>query len=131
MTDGHGRTVDFKNTVIIMTSNAGVELIKRGSAIGFAVQKNTEKSDNNSYQLMKDKVMNEVKKTFRPEFLNRIDEIIVFHELSKENLNKVVDLMLKDLQKRLTEHELKLEITEEAKSWLVEAGYNPVYAPGL
>ncbi|NLL89610.1 MAG: ATP-dependent Clp protease ATP-binding subunit, partial [Dehalococcoidales bacterium] len=65
--------------------------------------------------------------TFRPEFLNRIDEIIVFHELSKENLNKVVDLMLKDLQKRLTEHELKLEITEEAKSWLVEAGYNPVY----
>jgi ATP-dependent Clp protease ATP-binding subunit ClpC len=127
LTDGHGRTVDFKNTVIIMTSNAGVELIKRGSAIGFAVQKNTEKSDNNSYQLMKDKVMNEVKKTFRPEFLNRIDEIIVFHELSKENLNKVVDLMLKDLQKRLTEHELKLEITEEAKSWLVEAGYNPVY----
>jgi ATP-dependent Clp protease ATP-binding subunit ClpC len=126
LTDGHGRTVDFKNTVVIMTSNAGVELIKRETSIGFAVQKNKESSEN-SYQLMKDKVMNEVKKTFRPEFLNRIDEIIVFHELSKENLNKVIDLMLRDLQKRLGEHELKLEVTEEAKSWLAEAGYNPVY----
>jgi ATP-dependent Clp protease ATP-binding subunit ClpC len=126
LTDGHGRTVDFKNTVIIMTSNAGVELIKRESAIGFAVQKNKDNAEN-TYQLMKDKVMNEVKKTFRPEFLNRLDEIIVFHELSKENLNRVIDLMLIDLQKRLAEHELKLEITEEAKSWLAETGYNPVY----
>ena len=127
LTDGHGRTVDFKNTVIIMTSNAGVELIKRESAIGFATQKNIKDSSDSNYLLMKDKVMNEVKKTFRPEFLNRIDEIIVFHELSRENLNRVVGLMLVDLQKRLAEHELKLEITEEAKSWLAEAGYNPVY----
>jgi len=112
--------------VIIMASNAGVELIKRESAIGFAVQKNKDNAEN-TYHLMKDKVMNEVKKTFRPEFLNRLDEIIVFHELSKENLNRVIDLMLIDLQKRLAEHELKLEITEEAKSWLAETGYNPVY----
>jgi ATP-dependent Clp protease ATP-binding subunit ClpC len=127
LTDGHGRTVDFKNTVIIMTSNAGVELIKRESAIGFAVQRNRDKTDNNSYQIMKEKVMNEVKKTFRPEFLNRIDEIIVFHELGKEHLNKVVELMLKDLQERLAEHELKLNTTEAARTWLAETGYNPVY----
>jgi ATP-dependent Clp protease ATP-binding subunit ClpC len=127
LTDGHGRTVDFKNTVIIMTSNAGVELIKRESAIGFAVQRNRDKTDNSSYEIMKEKVMNEVRKTFRPEFLNRIDEIIVFHELGKEHLNKVVELMLKDLQQRLAEHELKLDATEAAKTWLAEKGYNPLY----
>ncbi len=127
LTDGHGRTVDFKNTVIIMTSNAGVELIKRESAIGFAVQKNKENAAKTSYQLMKEKVMNEVRKVFRPEFLNRIDEIIVFHELDKEHLNKIVGFMLKDLQNRMVEHELKLEVTDAAKIWLAEAGYNPVY----
>jgi ATP-dependent Clp protease ATP-binding subunit ClpC len=126
LTDGHGRTVDFKNTVIIMTSNAGADVIRR-ETIGFTTYKDKNKLDKSRYQLMKDNVMDEVKKKFRPEFLNRLDEIIVFHELDKENLNRIVELMLKDLQQRLGDHELSLEITEAAKTWLAEAGYNPVY----
>src|SRR5271157_762745 len=127
MTDGHGRTVDFKNTVIIMTSNAGVELIKRESAIGFATKKDQTKAQKSNYEEMKEKVMIEVKKTFRPEFLNRLDEIIVFHELTEEQLRQVVDLLAKDLQKRLAERKLGVEITEKAKSWLAKEGYDPVY----
>ena len=127
MTDGHGRTVDFKNTVIIMTSNAGVELIKRESAIGFATKKDQTKAQRSNYEDMKEKVMLEVKKTFRPEFLNRLDEIIVFHELNEEQLRQVVDLLAKDLQKRLAERKLSVEITEKAKSWLAKEGYDPVY----
>jgi ATP-dependent Clp protease ATP-binding subunit ClpC len=127
MTDGHGRTVDFKNTVIIMTSNAGVELIKRESAIGFTPRKDQTKAQKSNYEDMKEKVMIEVKKTFRPEFLNRLDEIIVFHELNEEQLRQVVDLLAKDLQKRLAERKLSVEITEKAKSWLAKEGYDPVY----
>ncbi len=127
LTDGHGRTVDFKNTVIIMTSNTGVELIKRDTALGFATQKDAAGARKSSYERMKEKVMAEVKKTFRPEFINRIDEIIVFHELTEEQLRDIVDLLVKDLQKRLAEHELAIELTEEAKSWLAEVGYDPTY----
>jgi len=127
MTDGHGRTVDFKNTVVIMTSNAGVELIKRESAIGFTSRKDQTKTHKSNYEDMREKVMAEVKKTFRPEFLNRLDEIIVFHELTEEQLRQVVDLLAKDLQKRLSERKLGVEITEKAKSWLAKEGYDPVY----
>jgi ATP-dependent Clp protease ATP-binding subunit ClpC len=127
MTDGHGRTVDFKNTVIIMTSNAGVELIKRESAMGFTSRKDQTKTQKSNYEDMQAKVMIEVKKTFRPEFLNRLDEIIVFHELTEEQLRQVVDLLAKDLQKRLAERKLSVEITEKAKSWLAKEGYDPVY----
>ncbi|MFC1865651.1 ATP-dependent Clp protease ATP-binding subunit [Chloroflexota bacterium] len=127
LTDGHGRTVNFTNTVIIMTSNAGVELIKRESTLGFATKKDIAASEKRGYRQMKDKIMAEVKKTFRPEFLNRIDEIIVFHELSEEQLRSVVDLMVKDLQNRLAERKLSLEISAEAKSWLAKVGYDPVY----
>jgi len=127
MTDGHGRTVDFKNTVVIMTSNAGVEFIKRESAIGFTSRKDQTKAQKSNYEDMREKVMAEVKKTFRPEFLNRLDEIIVFHELTEEQLRQVVDLLAKDLQKRLSERKLGVEITEKAKSWLAKEGYDPVY----
>ncbi len=127
LTDGHGRTVDFKNTVVIMTSNAGVELIKRQSTIGFAVPKDKVKAARSSYEQMQEKVMTEVKKTFRPEFLNRIDEIIVFHELSEEQLRSIVDLMAKDLQNRLADRKLAIKISDKAKSWLAEVGYDPVY----
>jgi len=127
LTDGHGRTVDFKNTVVIMTSNAGVELIKRESGIGFAAQKDEAKAQERSYERMKEKVMGEVKKTFRPEFLNRLDEIIVFHELTEEQLRSIVDLLVKDLQKRLAERKLEVDLTDKAKSWLAKEGYDPVY----
>jgi len=127
LTDGHGRTVDFKNTVVIMTSNAGVELIKREASIGFATQKDQAKARKQSYESIKEKVMGEVKKTFRPEFLNRLDEIIVFHELTEEQLRSIVDLMVKDLQKRLAERKLEIEVSDGAKSWLAKEGYDPIY----
>jgi ATP-dependent Clp protease ATP-binding subunit ClpC len=127
LTDGHGRTVDFKNTVVIMTSNTGVELIKREATIGFATQKDEAKTRQQAYEIMKEKVMGEVKKTFRPEFINRIDEIIVFHELTEEQLRSIVDLLVKDLQKRLADRKLGVELTEEAKSWLAKEGFDPIY----
>jgi ATP-dependent Clp protease ATP-binding subunit ClpC len=126
LTDGQGRTVDFKNTVIIMTSNAGVELIKREGQLGFTTKKE-EARVKQGYEAMKEKVMAEVKRLFRPEFLNRLDDIIVFHELSEEQLGKIVDLMVKDLEKRLAERKVGLELTEKAKSWLAREGYDPVY----
>lgn len=127
LTDGHGRTVDFKNTVVIMTSNAGAELIKRDMTIGFAAQKGGAKTRKQAYNSMKEKVLTEMKRTFRPEFLNRIDEIIVFHELTEEQLRSIVDLLAKDLQKRLAEHKIEIELTDKAKEWLVKVGYDPVY----
>jgi len=127
LTDGHGRTVDFKNTVVIMTSNTGVELIKRDMAMGFALQKDETKARKQGYEQIKAKVMEAVKKDFRPEFLNRVDEIIVFHELTEEQLRSIIDLMIKDLQKRLADRKLEVELTEKAKLWLVKEGFDPVY----
>jgi len=127
LTDGHGRTVDFRNTVVIMTSNVGVEYIKREMAMGFSTKKSGTKTREQAYQNMKEKVLAEVKKTFRPEFVNRLDEIIVFHELTEEHLRSIVDLLIKDLQKRLAEHELEIELTEQAKLWLAKTGYDPIY----
>jgi ATP-dependent Clp protease ATP-binding subunit ClpC len=127
LTDGQGRTVNFKNTVIVMTSNAGVDLIKREGQLGFSTKKDAAKTEKSNYNAMKEKVMTEVKKLFRPEFLNRLDDIIVFHELSEEQLRKIVDLMVKDLEGRLAERKINLELTEKAKSWLAKEGYDPVY----
>jgi len=127
LTDGHGRTVDFKNTVVIMTSNTGVELIKREAALGFATKTEAGKSRKQHYEAMKEKVMSEVKKTFRPEFINRVDEIIVFHELNKEQLRSIIDLMLNDVQERLSERKVTIEVTDKAKSWLAKVGYDPTY----
>ena len=127
LTDGHGRTVDFKNCVVIMTSNAGVELIKRESAIGFVTPKNKAKAQREGYEAMKEKVLAEVRKIFRPEFLNRLDDIIVFHELTAQQIRRIVDLMVMELQKRLAERKVKIELTNKAKDWLAKAGYDPTY----
>ncbi|MDD5509931.1 MAG: AAA family ATPase [Dehalococcoidales bacterium] len=127
LTDGHGRTVDFKNSVIIMTSNTGVESIRQYTDLGFGTQKGDGENGLQSYQRMKAKVMEAVKKTFRPEFINRIDEIIVFHELTEEQLKDIVELLIKDLQQRLTERRLTIDLTKAAKSWLVNKGYDPTY----
>ncbi len=127
LTDGQGRTVDFKNTVIIMTSNTGVELIKREGPIGFATPKSATKAQRQSYENMKEQVLAEVRKNFRPEFLNRLDDIIVFHELTREQIGAIVELMVRDLQKRLAERKLKLELTKPAKNWLADAGYDPTF----
>ncbi len=127
LTDGHGRTVDFKNTVIIMTSNAGVDLIKKASAIGFSSRKDEGQARKQGYEDMKEKVMTEVKKLFRPEFINRLDDIIVFHELNEDQIRQIVEFMATDVAKRLTERKIGLEITDAAKSWLAKAGFDPVY----
>ncbi len=127
LTDGHGRTVDFKNTVVIMTSNVGVEFIKRDMTIGFAARKEEAKTQKQAYDTMKEKVLAEMKKTFRPEFINRIDEIIVFHQLTEEQLRSIVDLMVKDLQGRLADRKLNIKLSDKAKSWLAKEGYDPVY----
>ncbi len=126
LTDGHGRTVDFKNTVVIMTSNVGAELIRRQMSLGFAAAKET-KAEKLDYEAMKERVLGEMKKTFRPEFINRIDEIIVFHQLTAEQLRQIVDLLVKDLQERLADRKLNIELSEEAKSWLAREGYDPVF----
>jgi ATP-dependent Clp protease ATP-binding subunit ClpC len=127
LTDGQGHTVDFKNTIIIMTSNAGAEVIRRESELGFATRRNEAEAARSAYERMKDKVMGEVRKMFRPEFLNRIDDIIVFHELTEEHLKCIIDILVKDLEKRLAERQLKICISDEAKAWLVKKGYDPVY----
>jgi ATP-dependent Clp protease ATP-binding subunit ClpC len=127
LTDGHGRTVNFKNTIVVMTSNAGAEVIKRESQLGFAARRDTAATQSQRYEDMKKKVNDEVKKLFRPEFLNRLDDIIVFHELSEEQLKGIVDLMVKDLQNRLSEHKVSLELTEKAKAWLAKEGYDPIF----
>lgn len=119
LTDSKGRKVDFRNTIIIMTSNVGARDIKNQGALGF------KPSETSAYQSMKDKVMDELKKSFRPEFLNRVDEIIVFHALNKEHINSIVDLMVKEVSKRLLEQDLHLEATSEAKEVLTQEGFDP------
>ncbi len=120
LTDTHGRKVDFKNTIVIMTSNVGADFIEKQSQLGFK----TENDEEASYDKMKDNVMTKLRKTFRPEFLNRLDEIIVFHSLNKEHIKKIVDLMLDDLRDRLEEKEIELEMTDKAKAKLAEDGYD-------
>lgn len=124
LTDSKGRHVNFKNTVIIMTSNVGASMIASQSKLGFTTAQD-EKKD--KYEKLKDTVMEEMKKAFRPEFLNRIDDIIVFAHLSKEELRQIVDLMLKDLLKRLEERELSIEVTDEVKDFLAKDGYSEAY----
>ena len=125
LTDSQGRTVDFKNTVIIMTSNIGASYIKN-STVGFGTAGNGEENKA-EYDKMKSRVMEALKATFRPEFLNRVDETIVFHALEKEHIMQIVDLMMKDLHKRLAEQNITMEVTAEAKAKLVEDGYDPAY----
>ncbi len=124
ITDAQGRKVDFKNTIIIMTSNAGAQNIIAPKLLGFMA---TEDADSD-YNGMKQKVMEEVQRMFKPEFLNRIDDIIVFRQLTKENMGKIVDIMLGDVAKRMKEQmDITAEVSEDAKQLLIERGYNEKY----
>ena len=122
LTDGHGRTVDFRNTVIIMTSNLGTSMANR-SSVGFRSGENGVLDE----ERLKSTVQDALKRAFRPEFLNRIDEIIVFNALTQEEIREIVKLMAKDIQGRLAEQRVTLELTDEALGWLVDEGYDPVY----
>jgi len=124
LTDSQGRVVDFRNTVIIMTSNVGARLITEPKRLGFA-SANVDKAKN--YNDMKNNVMGELKNTFRPEFLNRVDEIIVFHPLEEEHLKSIVGLMIESLAKRLKENAIELEVTYDAKLLLARKGFDQVY----
>jgi ATP-dependent Clp protease ATP-binding subunit ClpC len=124
ITDAQGRKIDFKNTIIIMTSNAGAENIISPKRLGFGAVAD-EKAD---YKLMKDRVMEEVKRLFKPEFINRIDEIIVFHTLNKDHMKDIVSIMLKDIMKRTVEQmNISLIIEEDAKEYLIKKGYDEKY----
>ncbi len=121
LTDSKGRTVDFRNTVIVMTSNVGAQQIQRDSGIGFR----TVVDERSDYEAMKGKVTDELKRTFRPEFLNRVDEIVVFHSLNKVHIGQIVDIMLKELRTQLEEMDITLTLTEQAKELLTNKGFDP------
>ena len=117
LTDGQGRVVNFKHTIIIMTSNVGSHLI-----LGYS-----GKLEGDSYERMKEQVLDSLREHFRPEFLNRVDEIIVFHSLTEDDLKQIVEIQLDRLRSRLAERRLTLELTDEAKAHLARSGYDPVY----
>ncbi|MBU0895521.1 MAG: ATP-dependent Clp protease ATP-binding subunit, partial [Candidatus Omnitrophica bacterium] len=119
LTDSFGRKVDFKNTIIIMTSNIGAEMLKRQGSIGFKSQ-----TEDVTYQTMKERLLDEVKKAFKPEFLNRVDDIIVFRSLTKEDLLRIVELEIKDVESRLKDQNIEIELTQEAKDFLIEKGFD-------
>jgi ATP-dependent Clp protease ATP-binding subunit ClpC len=127
LTDAKGRTVDFRNTIIIMTSNVGAALLNREAAIGFAQTRDKEKAVQSDYERMKDKVLGELKSTFKPEFINRIDAIIVFHSLRPEHVRQIVDLMLSRVRTQLTEQQIELLADDEAKDFLMTKGYDPLF----
>jgi len=121
LTDAQGRTVDFRNSIVIMTSNIGASEIAKNTSIGFTVSDDTGMS----YEDMKGRIMSDLKKVFRPEFLNRIDEVIVFHKLAKEEIKEIIDLMIARVRLQVAEHELQLELSEPAKELLIEKGWDP------
>lgn len=125
LTDAKGKTVDFKNTVIIMTSNVGAQMIKRQSTVGFSVDE--EDRSKNEYENMKKNVMEDLRRTFRPEFINRIDDIIVFHSLEQAHINEIVKLMVKDVQNRLRSLGINLQVTEKAMEKVAREGYDPQF----
>jgi len=121
LTDGKGRTVDFRNTVVIMTSNVGANFINK-STVGFGTT--DEEAD---YDKMKERIMDELKRTFRPEFLNRVDDLIVFHALSEEHIRQIVDIMLNELNRRIEEYDLHIEVSDDVKGKLLQEGFDPTY----
>jgi ATP-dependent Clp protease ATP-binding subunit ClpC len=122
LTDSKGRTVDFRNTILIMTSNVGANLIQKSKSLGFVSEE-----EDKSYENMKEKVLDELKRTFRPEFLNRVDETIVFHALTKEHIRAIVTLMINEVNDRLKENNISIEVTDSAKDLLAKDGFDPMY----
>src|SRR5437660_145303 len=124
ITDSLGRKIDFRNTIIIMTSNVGAETLKRQTTMGFAA---TKPLGEHEYDAMRDKLMEEAKKTFKPEFINRLDDIIVFHQLTRPNLIAIVDLEVEKVLGRVKSKEVQIQLDQSAKEFLIEKGYDPTY----
>ncbi|HEV2107495.1 MAG TPA: ATP-dependent Clp protease ATP-binding subunit [Thermomicrobiales bacterium] len=127
LSDAKGRKVDFRNTIIIMTSNVGAEQITRDLTLGFAFKEDPDTAEQREYDKMRDKVMGQLKQTFRPEFLNRIDAVVVFHSLTSEQIREIVDLELQRVREQLGEQEIQLEVTREAMDLIGERGYDHTY----
>src|SRR5207253_1401872 len=127
LTDAKGRTVDFRNTIVIMTSNVGAVLLNREASIGFKQSKDKDKANQSEYESMKGKVLGELKNTFKPEFLNRIDEVIVFHSLRIEEMYSIVDLLLNRVRTQLTEQRIELVTPQPSKDFLIEKGFDAQY----
>ena len=127
LTDAKGRRVDFRNTIVVMTSNIGSDLINQDRSIGFAARGDAAQGEESAYERMKDNVIDEVKRFFRPEFLNRIDGTVVFHALSREHMEQIVELMLKEVASSLIEKGIDMDVSAEAKAWLAEKGYDPSF----
>ena len=122
LTDSLGRKVDFRNTVLIMTSNVGADILRKQGSLGFKSEK-----EEVTYQTMKTKLLDEVKRTFKPEFLNRVDDIIVFRSLTKEDLQKIIEIEISEVKKRLTDKDIAIELTQGAKDFLIEKGFDQVF----
>jgi ATP-dependent Clp protease ATP-binding subunit ClpC len=127
LADAKGRKVDFRNTIIIMTSNVGSDLIKRDTGLGFSTARDEASTFEQKYDRMKDKVLEELKNVFKPEFLNRIDSTVVFHSLNKDHIRQIVDLELRQVEKQLGAKGIAMEITDAARDWLGEKGYDHVF----
>ena len=127
LTDAKGRKVDFRNSLVVMTSNIGAELIRRDNSLGFSISMDENEASRESYERMKEKVLSEVKRFFRPEFLNRIDGIVVFHALTRDHILQIVDLLLDEVRINLTEKGVSLEISDVAKELLAVRGYDPTF----
>jgi len=127
LSDARGHKVDFRNTILVMTSNVGAEMIKRQTSLGFAIPRDDEADAGRNYEEMRKKLLEELKRTFRPEFLNRVDSIIVFHALSQQEIAQIVDLELDKVRARLSEYEMDMKATQAAKELLAEEGYSEEY----
>jgi len=127
LTDAKGRKVDFRNTIIVMTSNVGSDLIRKEGGLGFSVKTEGSQTADDHYKRMKEKVLEELKRVFRPEFLNRIDAQVVFHALGRDDIRKIVDLKLKEVEQQLAPKGLTMEVTDTCKDWIGEKGYDMVF----
>jgi ATP-dependent Clp protease ATP-binding subunit ClpC len=127
LSDARGRKVDFRNAIVIMTSNVGADMIKRQTGFGFAPRRDEEKAQERDYEDMRDKLMGQLKRVFRPEFLNRVDATIVFRALTKDEITQIVDLELDKVRERLEEHQIVLNVTDAAQEFLADEGYDPDY----
>ncbi|MCB0066554.1 MAG: AAA family ATPase, partial [Caldilineaceae bacterium] len=127
LSDAKGRRVDFRNTLLLMTSNIGAKLIQGAKGLGFVITQDDEVKRESEYETMKAKVMDALKKTFRPEFINRLDGIMVFRSLSKEEIAQIVELELRPLRMQMAEQDMTLKLTEAARLAIADAGYDPEY----
>jgi ATP-dependent Clp protease ATP-binding subunit ClpC len=123
LTDSLGRKIDFRNTILIMTSNVGADILQRNTSMGFGVEHNAE----NEYEKIREKILDETKRVFKPEFLNRLNDLVIFKPLARQDMQAIVDLELRNVSSRLEERELIFEFSQEVKDFLIEKGYDEKY----